>query len=71
MAALIQFRCRAIEHQSPAVLNVTVSPITLHERQWAYCPLGVPDGHEWSELEIGRSFDEVSRTTVSEARIAT
>ena len=70
MTALIQFRCRAIDHQNPAVLDVTVSPITLHEHHWAYCPLGVPDGHEWARLEIGRSLDEIRRTTFSEARLA-
>jgi hypothetical protein len=67
--ALIQFRCKAIDHQNVAVLNVTVSPITLHEHRWAYCPLGVSEGHEWAKLEIGRSFDEVRRTTFSEARV--
>ena len=71
MTALIQFRCRAIEHQSPAVLNVAVSPITLHENSWAYCPLGVQEGHEWARLEIGRPLNEMRRTTVSEARLAT
>ncbi len=71
MPALIQFRCRAIEHQSPAVLNVTVSPITLYEHLWAYCPLGVSAGHAWARLEIGRSLDEMRRTRFSEARLAT
>jgi hypothetical protein len=70
MTALIQFRCQAIEHQNAAVLDVSVSPITLHERHWAYCPLGVPEGHEWAKLETGRSFDEVRRMTFSEARRA-
>ena len=71
MTALIQFRCRATEHQSPAVRDVTVNPITLHEHLWAYCPLGAPEGHEWEKLQIGRSLDEMRRTTFSETRLAT
>jgi hypothetical protein len=69
MTSLIEFRCRAFEHQKSAVRNVSVSPITLHEQRWAYCPRGVAEGHEWTKLEIGRSLDDVRRTTFSEARL--
>jgi len=69
MDALMQFRCRAVRHQDPAVLRAQVSPITLHQRLWAYCPLGVDESHEWEKLEGGRSFEELKRKSFSEARI--
>ena len=68
MTALIHFRCRATEHQVPGA-GSALSPITFHEHLWAYCPLGVSEGHDWEKLEVGRLLKELQRTSFSEARL--
>ena len=55
--ALIQFRCVAEKHQQP---KAGVSDLlTVHERQWAYCPMDIrAKGHDWNPTG-GLSLNEV------------
>jgi len=50
---LVRFVCRAKVHVD-ASRNATVavgSPVTIHERAWAYCPAGARSDHEWEAIE--------------------
>ena len=69
MTPLIYFRCRETRHQIGAPHDGQPgSPITWHESRWAYCPLGVAEGHDWVRLEVGSSVSELKRA-VREARV--
>jgi hypothetical protein len=50
---LIRFVCRTAAHQR-AVLTLDpaepTSPVTLFQREWAYCPSGATDGHQWERI---------------------
>jgi hypothetical protein len=50
---LVRFICRAKSHVD-ASRNATVaagSPVTIHEKAWAYCPAGARFEHEWEPIE--------------------
>ena len=66
MTPLIYFRCRNSDHQLAAAPSDAQpgSPITWHEGRWAYCPLGLADGHDWLELKTGFSVAEVRTRSV-------
>jgi hypothetical protein len=62
MTPLIYFRCQSPEHQLPIKPDrgQPGSPITFHDRRWAYCPLGASEGHAWTELTQGLSVSELT-----------
>ena len=68
MAALIHYRCAAAQHQRPTAsdLRSPTSPVTYHNGNWAYCPLGFHDGHEWKAIQPA-TLDEVKQALKSEA----
>jgi hypothetical protein len=50
---LVRFICRAKVHVD-ASRNATVavgSPVTIHERAWAYCPAGARSEHVWESID--------------------
>ena len=50
---LVRFICRAKVHVD-ASRNATVaagSPVTVHERAWAYCAAGARTDHVWEAIE--------------------
>jgi hypothetical protein len=63
--ALIRFVCRNSEHQRGR--GEVSSPVTLHEEQWAFCPVGLTTGHTWERIE-GATLAEL-RLHVAEARL--
>ena len=69
MGALIHYRCTAPQHQrpTPSDLRTPTSPVTFHDGRWAYCPLGLHDGHVWDAIEPS-SLDEVKQDLHSEVR---
>lgn len=63
--ALIRFVCRNTEHQRASAS--VISPVTLHEQEWAFCPAGASTGHTWERIE-GATMDEL-RHRWSEVRV--
>ena len=51
MTALIHFRCTAKNHQDDQIKHAQPgSPVTFKDGQWAYCPAGLAEGHEWNAV---------------------
>lgn len=49
--ALIWFVCEAVNHRNPGqALRATDTPLTIHDRQWAYCPAGGLSEHDWTRI---------------------
>lgn len=49
--ALIWFVCEAAEHRSLShALPATDTPLTIHDRKWAYCPAGSVSEHDWTPI---------------------
>jgi hypothetical protein len=52
--ALFHYHCRESTHQQLYLFGVdgheARNPITLYEREWAYCPSGLPVGHRWEHV---------------------
>jgi hypothetical protein len=63
MSASVDFVCIATKHAAAvkAKGGTPVSPITIHEGRWAYCPTGLTTDHEWRAIEP-TSLEELMRT---------
>lgn len=55
MAALIEFVCVAPDHAEPGAAGT----VTVHQRNWAYCPRGSEGGHEW--IRVGGITTDTAR----------
>ncbi len=72
MAPLIYFRCREAAHQLGVAAPTTDrpgSPITWHDGNWAYCPLGASGGHVWEPVAPPLSRTELLLGAKSEMRV--
>jgi hypothetical protein len=49
MGAQIRFICTAIDH--PPRLASLEFGLTVHLREWAFCPAGEARGHQWRQVE--------------------
>ncbi|HEV8534943.1 MAG TPA: hypothetical protein VGR87_04380 [Candidatus Limnocylindria bacterium] len=52
--ALVRYICRAPSHAlTPKTPReaATTSPVTIHEKDWAFCPAGASTDHEWHPIE--------------------
>lgn len=61
--ALIFYVCRTADHQQPVLADrddMSTSPVTFHEGEWAFCPCGASSGHAW---------EQVSGTPIHEIRV--
>jgi hypothetical protein len=58
--ALIRYVCRNVTHQGKR--SDVISPVTLHDGDWAFCPAGFTGEHEWERIE-GRTLDGLRRRT--------
>ena len=56
--AVIRYVCRNKAHQH-ARSEVT-SPVTLHDKEWAFCPAGFIGEHTWERIE-GTTLDALRR----------
>ena len=58
--ALIRYVCRNTAHQRAH--SELISPVTLHQSEWAFCPAGFTGEHEWEHIE-GATLDGLRRRT--------
>lgn len=68
---LIHYFCRHPDHQKLATDPMTdpaANPITLNEKEWAFCPSGARGGHEWDRID-GLSVDELRERLRNSQRI--
>ncbi|MEA2663006.1 MAG: hypothetical protein QOH08_2578 [Chloroflexota bacterium] len=48
MKVSIYFVCTADQHHD---INAGPRTVTIHHGEWAYCPDGAADGHEWKPID--------------------
>jgi hypothetical protein len=58
--ALVRYVCRNNAHQRGR--SELMSPVTLHEGEWAFCPAGFIGEHAWERIE-GATLDALRRHT--------
>jgi hypothetical protein len=68
-SAAIHFVCVADKHQERTRGGPYVSPLTINDGQWAYCPAGLTTEHSWLEItptpvdDVRRNWRAASATT--------
>ena len=50
---LVRFVCRAKVHLEAdgAAMGAIVSPVTINDGTWAYCPAGAGSDHDWEAID--------------------
>ena len=68
---LVEYVCRATAHgdASRGSAAKQASPITIHDRAWAYCPAGARSDHEWEAIDPV-SLTDLKVTAYARAREA-
>jgi hypothetical protein len=57
---MIEFVCVAAHHQSRPRSGPYVSPLTIHDGKWAYCPASLVTDHEWHAIAAA-AIEDVRR----------
>ena len=65
MPVEIRYLCVAADHR-PRLVSLDFG-LTVHLREWAFCPAGERRGHAWSRVE-GLPLDEVMSRTAKVVR---
>jgi hypothetical protein len=68
---LIHYFCRHPDHQKLArdpIDDPAANPITLYEKEWAFCPSGAKQDHQWDRID-GLTVDELRERIRTAQRI--